>query len=81
MKRNEYIIAAMYHAVLTIFTSFMSIFNLPAILTTYHLLSTGIECQSQDLHSSQLIFIDKILFLLSIVLTLVFSIIYFNILF
>lgn len=78
MKKNEYLIIALIHALLSIITSFISIFNLPAILTTYSLLSTGIEQQDQYRKNDQLILIDKILLIISIICTILFSVFYLN---
>lgn len=81
MKKNEYLTVAFIHAILSILTSFISIFNLPAIFTTYGLLDNGIEHQNQYHNNTKLIFIDKILLIISIISTILFSLIYLNVLF
>lgn len=73
MKQNEYIISAFIYSLLTIFTSFISILNIPGICTTYTLLDKGTTLSNDH---SIITILTKIAFIISIILTCYFTFIY-----
>ena len=71
MKHNEFLRAALLYGIITIFGSVMSVFNIPAICTTHHLIGQSNE------KNTQLYNITKAIYFISIILTLIITLFYF----
>ncbi|MEE0966671.1 MAG: hypothetical protein U0L85_06445 [Bacilli bacterium] len=75
MKHNEFLNAALLYGIITVFGSILSVFNIPAICTTHRLITEGIDNSHLKLNS-KLLYTTKTIYIISIIMTIITTLIY-----